>query len=476
MQGVARLRRALIGNRAFYRTVLAIVVPVIIQNTVTNAVNLLDNIMVGRVGTAEMSGVAVANQLLFVFNLCIFGGLSGPGIFGAQFYGAGDLSGLRNTFRIKLWISAVLLAGAAAAFTGWGDQLIRRYLTGDGDAGRAAAIFQSARDYLAIMLAGTLPFALVQCYSGTLRETGKTALPMIAGIAAVLTNLCGNWILIYGHLGFPALGVRGAAIATVISRYVELAIVVIGVHSRPQFSFLRGVYRTLAVPMPLVRSVLQKGIPLLSNEALWALGVATQLQIYSVRGMLVLAGINIASTITNLFNVVFLSMGNAVAVIVGQALGANDLKRAREDVWKLLFFSSSSCLFIGAALAAISPLFIRLYAAEAAVYPLAARFILAGACVMPFSAISHSCYFTLRSGGSTLVTFVFDCVFSWGIVIPFAYLLVYKTGLDIMILVPAVQSTELLKCMLGLLLVKKGVWIRNIVSAPAPAIAAEEAS
>ena len=466
MRGGNRFLRTFIGDRAFYRTVLAIVVPIIIQNSLSNVVNLLDNIMVGLVGTAQMSGVAIANQLLFVFTLCVFGGLSGPGIFGAQYYGAGDLEGLRNTLRIKLWIAASILLAALAVFAGWGDRLIGAYLTGQGDAASADAMLQHGRDYLGIMLAGLFPFALAQCYSGTLRETGQTMLPMRASIAAVVTNLIGNWILIYGNLGFPVLGVKGAAIATVISRFVELGIILYAVRRDRRFEFLRGAYRTLRVPMPLLRQVMRKGMPLLVNEALWSMGMATLMQVYSVRGLLVLAGLNIASTITNLFNVVFLSMGSAVAVIAGQALGANDMRRARGDVWKLMFFTSGSCLVIGALLAALSPALPRIYKADEAVYALAARFILTSACFMPINALTHCSYFALRSGGSTIVTFLFDSAFTWAVNIPFALFLVYLTKLDVLLLYPLCQAVEILKSAIGLILVKKGVWMRNIVSGP----------
>ncbi len=473
MHGFARFRRTFIGNRAFYGMVLGIVVPVIIQNSVTNIVNLLDNIMVGQVGTAEMSGVAIANQLLFVFNLCVFGGLSGPSIFGAQYYGAGDMEGLRDTFRIKLWIAMALLVLALAAFLGWGDPLIRTYLTGEGDPASAGVMFESARAYLMIMLAGLLPFSLSQCYAGTLRETGETMLPMKAGVAAVLTNLFGNWVLIYGNLGMPAMGVKGAAIATVLSRFVELGIIMAGIRS-PAYGFFRGVYRRLRVSPHLFAAVMKKGAPLLVNEALWSMGMATLMQIYSVRGLIVLAGLNIASTITNLFNAVFISMGNAVAVVVGQSLGANDMERAKGDAWKLMFFSFALCLGIGGTLAALSPVLPRLYPAEADVHALAARFILTSACFMPLNAVTHCSYFTLRSGGSTLVTFLFDSAFTWAVNIPFAMLLVYGTQLDILLLYPICQAVELLKSALGLALVGKGVWIRNIVSAPEPEAAARE--
>ncbi len=466
MQSMAKFKRTFIGDRAFYRTVFRIIVPIIIQSSVSNFVNLLDNIMVGQVGTAQLAGVAVANQLMFVFMLCVFGGLAGPGIFGAQYYGAGDMEGLRNTFRIKLWISAAIVVVSLIVFIGFGERLIANYLTGEGDAHSAEAMLASGRDYLGIMLIGLLPFALTHSYSGTLREAGETMLPMKAGIAAVLTNLLGNWLLIFGNLGFPALGVMGAAIATVFSRFVELSIVMIGVHRSRRFSFLRGAYRTLRVPAKLLGSVMKKGMPLLVNEALWSLGIATLMQIYSVRGLMVLAGLNIASTISNMFNVVFLSMGNAVAVMVGQALGANEMERARGDVWKLMGFSVFSCIVIGGVMVIFSPLFLNLYNTDEGAKMLAARFILTAACVMPINAIAHSCYFTLRSGGSVIITFLFDSVYSWVIHIPFALLLVYKTDLPIMMLFPICQAVEIVKSTIGLILVKKGVWIRNIVSDP----------
>ena len=471
MNTLSRLRRTFVGDRAFYKIVLSIAVPVIIQNSVSNVVNLLDNVMVGQVGTAEMSGVAIANQLLFVFNLCVFGGLSGPSIFGAQFYGAGDMEGLKNTFRIKLWIALSILVLALAIFLGWGDQLISTYLTGSGEAADAALMFATAKEYLFIMLIGLLPFSLAQAYSGTLRETGETVLPMQASIAAVLTNLVGNWILIYGHFGAPALGVAGAAIATVFSRFVELAIIFYGIRKNPKFSFLRGAYSTLKVPAALIKSVMRKGMPLLVNEALWSVGMATLMQIYSVRGLMVLAGLNIASTVTNLFNVVFISMGNAVAVIVGQSLGANDMQKARGDAWKLLAFSSGVCIVVGGILAALSPVMPLIYPAGADVHALATVFILTGACFMPIHAITHCTYFTLRAGGSTVVTFLFDSAFTWGVSIPFALLMVYKTDLHMMALYPVCQSIDLLKCGVGVFLVGKGVWIRNIVTAPEAGVA-----
>ena len=188
--------RKFIGDRAFYRRVIGIAIPIMIQNGITNFVSLLDNIMVGQVGTLQMSGVSIVNGLIFVFNLCIFGACSGAGIFSAQFYGSNDHEGVRHTFRFKLLSCIVLSAAGIGIFLFGGQTLIGLYLQGDGDPLHAAETLEHGLSYLHIMLFGLLPFALCNAYSGTLRETGQTMVPMISGIVAVFVNLIFNYILI----------------------------------------------------------------------------------------------------------------------------------------------------------------------------------------------------------------------------------------------------------------------------------------
>ena len=459
-----KARRTLIGSRAFYATVLSILVPMVIQNGITNFVSLLDNLMVGALGDAEMSGVAIANQLVFVFNLCIFGGLAGAGIYGAQFYGAGDMKGLRDTFRIKIMMSFVLLAVAFAVFIGFGDQLIAMFLKGDGDQAMAESMLHWAKKYLMIMLVGMPAFALSQSYAGTLRETGNTRLPMIASISAVATNAVFNYLLIFGKFGFPRLGVAGAALATVLSRYVELTVIVVLVHKNSdKNAFIRGAYRTMRVPKHLLRDVLKVGAPLLANEALWSIGMSTLTAIYSLSGLTVVSALSITSTISNLFNVVFLSMGNAVSVMVGQALGADDYKGAKATVWKLIFFSVCTCFVMGTLLIVSSPYIPRLYSGVTqAVRDMASSMLVLSACAMPLHAFAHCSYFTLRSGGKTVITFLFDSGYTWAISVPVALLLVKVVAAPILWTYGTVQMMDVLKCVLGFILLRKGVWIQNI--------------
>lgn len=460
-----RLRDRFIGDKNFYKMVLAIAVPIMIQNGITNFVSLLDNIMIGRIGTEEMSGASIVNQLIFVYNLAIFGGVSGAGIFTAQYFGHGDTEGVRNTFRFKIWMVVLLTAATIMLFITSGTPLIEMYLKGGGNSGDAQAILKYGKQYLAIMLVGLPAFMISQTYSSTLRECGETVLPMKAGIASVLVNLTFNYILIYGKLGFPRLGVQGAAIATVLSRYVEVLIIVIWTHTHTeQNKFAKGLYRTFAVPAHLIKMILIKGTPLLVNETLWASGMAMLTQCYSMRGLSVIAALNISNTINNVFNIVFIALGDSVAIVVGHLLGANKLDEARDTDNKMIAFSVFCCLGVALVMLLASPLFPRLYNTDGQVRSLATQLIILTAIFMPQNAFLHACYFTLRSGGKTIITFLFDSVFIWCVSVTVAFCLSRFTSLPVTGIYTAVQLMDLLKCLVGFILVKKGIWLQNIVA------------
>ncbi len=275
-------------------------------------------------------------------------------------------------------------------------------------------------------------------------------LPMKASMAGVFTNLCLNYVLIYGKLGFPALGVKGAAIATVIARFVELAIIVEYTHGNPgRFQFMQGLYRSVRIPQELALNIIKKGSPLLANELLWSLGMTTLVQIFSTRGLNVVAALNITSTVTNLFNILVFAMGTAVAVLVGQALGANDIPRAKQTAWRLIFFNICICIVVGGVLAVLSPVIPYIYNTTADVRRLATRFMQTSAFYMGFNAVTHCSYFTIRSGGKTFVTFLFDSAYTWVVFVPFTYILTHFTALDIMVLYPVCYLADVLKCIIG---------------------------
>lgn len=457
--------RKFVGNKAFYLMVLSIAIPIMIQNGITNFVSLLDNIMIGRIGTEPMSGAAIVNQLIFVYNLCIFGGVSGAGIFTAQYFGKGDQEGVRNTMRYKLWMVIIITTATIILLLTKGDTLIHMYLKGDGTAAQIADTLRYGKEYLEIIVWGLPAFMMVQVYASTLRECGETLLPMKAGVVAVLVNLFFNFMLIYGMLFFPKLGVRGAALATVISRYVE-ALIVIGWTHRHQAKhvFASGLYRTMRIPGTMVKRILIQGTPLLLNETLWAAGMAMLTQCYSVRGLNVVAGLNISNTVNNVFNIVFIALGDSVAIVVGQLLGAGKMKEARDTDNKMIAFSVFCCTIVALAMLALAPTFPNLYNTNAEAKELAKYFIMLTAVFMPQNAFLHAAYFTLRSGGRTIITFFFDSVFIWVVSVSLAFVLSRFTALPVLGIYAIVQAADFIKCMIGFILVKKGVWLRNIVT------------
>lgn len=456
-----------IGDRSFYKMLLRVVLPIIAQNAITNFVGLLDNLMVGRTGTDPMNGVSVANQIIFVFNLIIFGAVAGAGIFAAQYHGQGDHDGVRYAFRYKLIVCTIAAAIGIFVFAFFRENLVSLYISESSIPGcDPAETLKYGSQYMYIMMFGLLPFAVSQSYTGTLRETGETVVPMIAGISAVMVNLCFNYLLIFGKLGFPKMGAVGAAIATVISRFVELAIVVIWTHThRERNPFAVGLYKGMYIPGEVVKKITVKGFPLLANEALWSMAIASISQCYSIRGLEVVGAQNICNTVSNLFNVVFLSMGLAVSIIVGQALGAGETEKAVDLDRKLIFISVASCAVTGALLAAISPLFPHLYNTDPEIRALATKFILCVAAGTPLQAFANAAYFTMRSGGKTLVTFVFDSVMVWSVNYVLVFTLThYVPGMSVVAIMFCEQMSNIIKCGFGYYLVKKRKWVNNLVA------------
>lgn len=453
-----------IGTKQFYKTILTLALPIMIQNAVTNFVSLLDNLMIGRIGTNALSGVAIANQLMFVYFLVIFGATAGTGIFTAQFYGNGDNEGVRYTFRFKIMLNLLLTLGCIAILYFNSESLIGLFLKGDGKPEDAAETLAIGTSYLKIMLAGLIPIGICNAYSGTLRDVGQTKVPMMASVIAIFINLAGNFILIYGYLGFPRLEADGAAIATVISRFVELLILVIytGVN-KVKYPFIIGAFESLRVPLKLVKTFILKSMPLMMNETLWAVGMTVINQCYSYRSLDAVAALNIETTIWNVLGVAFLAMGEAVGIIVGQILGRGQIEEAKDTADKLIVFTVVCGVIFGFFMIAISPLFPLVYNTSDSVRALATKFIFIYGVLMPLYAYTHAAYFTIRSGGRTGVTMIFDSCFVWCISVPTAFCLSHFTGMSIELMVWIVQGMEIVKCIIGGVLIKSGIWARKLV-------------
>lgn len=460
-----KILKKFIGDKTFYKRIIKLIIPIIIQQGITNVVNLLDNIMVGSLGTEPMSGVAIVNQILFVFNLTIFGGISGVSIFGAQFFGIGDNIGIRNTFRFKFIFCVITTVLAISLFIPFGDELIMLFLDNDANKDIDLTITLGyATDYFKIAIIGLIPFMLVQIYTSTLRETGETVAPMIASVISIIVNFILNLILIFGFFGIPAMGVKGAALATVIARFIEMMYITVYTHkNKYRYQFIDGAYRSLKVPMPLVKRIVKTGTPLLMNEVLWSMGTTFVNQNYSTRGLEVVAANNISSTVWQIFSIIMMAMGTAVSILVGQKLGAGEIEEAKQIDNKLIGLTVVANTIIGILLIAASPFIPLIYNTEQDVFDLATKFLMVVGASMPIHAFIHVTYFTIRSGGRTFITFLFDSVYTWCVPVVISFLLCRFTSLSIVTIYLIVQFSDIIKLFIGIPMLMSGIWAKNII-------------
>lgn len=454
--------KRLFGTKEFYKMALVIALPLMIQNALTSCVNLVDNLMVGSLGTESMTAVSISNQLMFVYQLTVFGGVGGAGIFTAQFFGKGDDRGVGYTMRFKLIVTVTLACGASVIFRLLGPQLIELFLHAD-DVTDVDLCRREALSYVHIMVFTVFPFALSQVYSDTLRSCGHTVVPMCAAAIGIFVNVVGNYILIFGKLGAPAMGVAGAALATLIARACETLILVGWSHTHTRrYTFLKGVWRSLYMPGALVKRISLKGLPLLFNETFWSLGMTVIAQCYSTRGLSAVAAYQICQTVWQLFTIIAFALGNSVGIIVGQKLGAGEIEKAKDHAIKLITFATLVAAACGLLLILCAGVFPRLYNTTREVRTMATQMLVVMGVCLPLVSFTHSCYFTLRCGGKTMITMLFDSVFVWVVCIPVAWCLSRFTGLEMLPLYILCQLPELVKCLLGFVMVRSGTWAQDL--------------
>ena len=452
------------GDKAFYKMLIAVTVPIMIQNGITNLVNLLDNIMVGRLGTEQKSGVSIVNQCLFIYMLVVFGATAGAGIFTAQYYGSGDTEGIRNTFRIKVIVNAAVAIISIILFAIFDEELVKLFLTAENSEGDIELTLGCAKNYLAIMLIGLVPHAVSFAYSSTMRETGDTVTPMVSSLMAVATNFVLNLILIFGLLGVPALGVSGAAIATVVSRFVEFFIVVFKMHRHPEkYPYAVGALRSFKIPKELIKKISKTGIPLMANELFWSLSVTIRNQAYSTRGLEAVAAQNMTQTFFNFITVIYMALSTAISIIVGARLGAGEIEVAKDYNRKILTFTMLVSLGLSGVLCVAAPFYPMIYNTSDAAKELCTYFLFICAALLPFSAFAHASYFTLRTGGKIFITIIMDSLYMWITVVPCSLILANFTSLPIEILYPICQSIELLKIVIASIFLLKGNWAARII-------------
>lgn len=451
-----------IGDRAFYRSAFAVALPIMLQNFITNLVNMLDNVMVGSLGTEQVSGVAIINQLIFIFNLAIFGAVSGAGIFTSQYFGKNDMQGIRYTIRFKLIVCAFITALVMALFGFAPKLLIGLYLHEGSEGCDTALAMKYALTYLRIMMMGFIPYVITQVYASTLKETGQTFVPMMASAVAVAVNTILNYLLIFGIGFFPKLGVAGAAWGTVVSRVIEcLVVLVYASKNKAKHEYFDGAVGNMYIPLTNIKRFSSKGIILIINEIIWATGMSLLAMCYSSYGLAIVAGYSISSTVLNLLNISFRSLGIAIGIIAGRYLGADEFDKATDSVNKLNFFAVCVSIVIGIVAFFVADIVPNFYNVSPESERWAVYFIKTSAIFMPFLCYENSAYFILRAGGRVVITSIFDGYFVFFGVCTVAF--IFKSFAPIWLTYIAVQFCDVLKAILGFVLLKSRIWVRNFV-------------
>ena len=448
------MRHRYIGDRQFYKRLFAITMPLVLQQLITTSVQLVDNIMVGRLGEEAISSVSVVNQLFFVIILITFGVMSGAGIYSAQYFGSQDYDKLRQTFRFKILAAFVVSALTMVVFSVYGHFFITRF-TDD------VTTISNGLGYLRIVRWSILPWVLTVAISNTFREIGITKPLLRISLMTIATNTILNFILIFGLFGFPRMEIMGAATATLIARFLELLLTFVLLIRKGQ-AFNTRFKDLFKVQRLVLAGIVTMALPLMLNEALWSIGQTVFLHAYSLRGLNALAAMNITGAISQLVFVTFGALSTGIAVLVGNTLGKNELEQARDNARKLIAFSVTFAMIMGLVLFGLSFFIIDVYDVTIATKQAAVFNIRVNALFIPVYSFNVAMYFTLRSGGDMKSTLIIDSGYMWVIAVPVALMLGYLTVLPVTLMFLIVQSLEIPKMSLGLLRYRKGYWVRNL--------------
>lgn len=454
----------LFGTGKFYKGSLALAVPIMLQQLIQNFVSLIDNFMVSGLGDISMSGVNVAGQILFVFMVYVNSICMAGGIFLTQYFGAKDEEGMKQAFRFKLAMGLAAFVPYFLVCLVFPRQVLSLMLIGNT---QADLILDEAVSYIRIMFLMGLPMTVSMCIASSLRDMGKVKVPLLVTIAATLTNTLFNFLLIYGNLGFPKMGVRGAATATVIARMVEF-IIFIGIYIRTKPAFAVSLPALIRIDRSIFKNILKKGALVLFCEMVWVLSETLTTAIYNGRGGAdVVSGMASGFAIANLFFVAFGGIYSATGVVIGRTLGAGDLEKARREKTWLLSGSAVFGLFMmlfGFATTLIIPLvFGKL--SESAVSICRSMVILMSVC-MPMWVYMNTQQAIARAGGDTAMGAYTDSTLTIFVMVPLVLILGKFTTIGPVMMYLFVKLIDIIKVIVFQIWLKKERWLKNLTLKP----------
>lgn len=443
-------------DQSFYKIMLSIALPIALQNLISSSLNMVDTVMIGRLGEIEIAAVGLANQYFFIFVLLLFGINSGAAIFTAQFWGKNDIPNIKRIMGVTLLLGGGLSIGfASVAF--FNPSFIIRIFTDD------IQVIELGSQYLKVVSLSYFITAISFSYSFTARSIGQAKLPMVVSIISLLSNTVFNYILIFGNFGFPQMGVAGAALATLISRGIE-AVLLLGMIYGQRMVIAARLKELFNIPYSLFIKYLKTGLPVILNEGFWSLGMTMYSIAYARISTEAIASVQIANTVQGIFMVVAMGLGNSSAVMIGNIIGAKEEEKAVEYAIRFAILGPLIGVVIGILLFISAPLILSFYNISEVVYE-NAKYILM---VISFF-ISAKIFNTiliigiLRSGGDTTFSLILEMSSVWLFGVPLAFLGAHVLQLPIYWVVAMVSCEEIVKAAFGIPRVISKKWVKNVV-------------
>lgn len=442
------------NNRRFILDFMALALPIMLQSLTGNILNICDTMMVGKVSSVAISAVTVSNKVFMIFSLCTFGIASGISMFMSQYYGADNIVKAKKTYKFGLQACIVVALIFLAALTVMPETLIRIFVKGDN-------IVYLALEYVAVVKWSYIPFAINQISAVLFRVFKKQRIPMNVSILSVGVNILLNYILIYGKFGVPALGVSGAAAATLISRCVECVtlLVIVLVFNNGKEIFTKG-YGALSRNAKL--GIMKKTIPLMFNEGIYAIALTLVFRNYCVVNEAYIPAVTVVDNVFDLVNVAFMGCAHAAGIVIGKVLGSGNMEEAKAKSKKLIVLGLIVSLMCSLVVITISGFVPMLFSLTGNLFGMATTLLRTKAVFSWGQGYGLTVYFILRAGGDVKAVLLLDGLFNLYGPFLISTIVTYCTGWPIQIVYMCTEATYLLKIFIATYFYKRGKWCRNL--------------
>lgn len=442
----------------FYRRTLGIAVPIALHNLIISAINMADVFMVGKLGETAIAALGISNQLMFLLILFLFGMGSGGQIFISQFYGKGDILNLRRVMGVILMLGVSVSFAAFVGARFWPEELMSLF-------SKDRAVLDYACDYLRIVSWSYLFTAVSFIFQVVLRSTESPKLPVYTGIMTLVLNIVFNWLLIYGNMGFPEMGIRGAALATLIAKAAEMFFT-LGYTYINKLAAAAKLSELFSIKKDLLKQLFVTSVPVFLNEMTWSLGILALNWVYAQLGTEAVAAVNVSDSVTKLFFAAFIGIGNAGGVILGYDIGyGKDPSVVWENSKRLVKLSIGVGVLLSVLVFILAKPMLSFYDnISAEVFELAYEITLVWIIALPFCAFNNlNIVGILRSGGDTRAAFLIDVGALWAVAVPAAFVTGVVCGLPVYTVFAFGKSEEIIKFVFGLKRYVSKKWIRNLV-------------